>query len=201
MADTQYQPGDGIHEILRKILERLNEGLQTEGESSGGDVGSRTYALVKEFSVTPSTTQYSPFDVFGGLIEIQNAFLTPAEGRDYATAELRSISVYCNQGQASPELELFFFRGQPSGTFTDNQPFTLLSSDSELCYARASILAADYLQINNNYDTFAQIFDYRLIVRSASNTNLSMYVVPVVLNAPVFNSGKIVSVRLGLIQH
>jgi len=201
MADTQYQPGDGVHEILRKILERLNEGLSTSGGGGGGDVGSRTYAIIKETSFTPSTTQYTPFDVFGGVVELNNFFLPPGEGRDYSTAELRSICVYCSEGVASPELEFFFFKGEPTGTYTDNDEFSLTSNDANLLIARASILAADYLQIDTSYRTVAQIFDYRLILRSPSSTNLSTYVIPVVLNAPVFSSNQVVKVCFGLLQH
>jgi hypothetical protein len=97
------------------------------------------YSNSQSIAITTSGANYAAGDCVGGLISLVN--VNESFGR---RVSLRSIQIN-DKGGIAPSLNIYFFKSQPAGTFTDNSAVVWAAGDSALKVGQVSVLNANYL--------------------------------------------------------
>ena len=197
--DAAHTTGDVGIEMLAVRRDAKAVGAGTDGDyatlnvNAGGDLrvdGGQVHVF--ESAPTISASAYASGDVFGGEIEITNAARVSGGG-GLITDVVMAVEDDGSADFAANKIELWFFKSNPAGTYTDNA--ALAVSDADAFEVERVVTLDEYYDGGN------------VTILSAANLNIgyncdatSLWAVPVIRAAITPDATDAVQFRFKLIR-
>lgn len=193
-----FQFGDSIHDLLRKILAKLNSGISISGSESAsnealevtGNIGGFSVVLDPDPLLAVSDNQnFVSDDLLGFPLEFKNAFR-----EDHLTGVLESLTIVDRRLQAVALEVIFLERVPTNATLVEEDPVSW-NGDEYLITARVSVAANDYVTIGN-----VSVAHVKGIGSVLKSTNTSQWALVVTKGAPNYTREDDLSIRVGILQ-
>jgi hypothetical protein len=142
------------------------------------------------YQVTPTidTNAYSTGDVIGGKM-----VLTGAAARN---GIITNVTVWDDDGEKD-QLDLFFFSGTLTGTYTDNGAFAVNAADKAKLFAVISIATTDYFDAGS--DAVATKHNVATAIRTNNSGNADITVIAVIRASTTYTAATDLRFEFGVL--